>query len=729
MRKHGKYLWRLYGGANRRLAALLAALALLCAAVPLSGSALPGDAGVYTQSPDTEPVIFTGEVYTNEEDTTPVSEPEPEATPEQETEPALADCTLVHDRYPVTVRGLMPAGLSLIVRELSEAEAAAYLEAGVELVFAYDIMLLDPDGVEYQPDPDYPLTVTITPAAPVAAPVEVLHVSEDGATGETTIQVVADAAAPVGGAVAFEAEGFSIYIGTTPKTEVSYPAVIYYSNGFFYNSTTQNDTTRIVDESGTAISNMEALIRALGGNTTIYLQSQYNVSGTEDWSSDSDKEVKLYRGASGRMLTVPVNTVLNLELEINGNKESFSEVATTGIEVQGTMNIKSGAVVQNFSVSSNGGAIYVNNGTVVMSGGKICGNDAGATGGALLIRNGAFTMNGGEISGNTATGQGGGIRAEGSTVTISGGTFSGNAAADGADLSGCEYNNTDTTVYINGGSINVISGVTPKKDNTQTQDLRLFAITVAGHPNKSVQSISINDGVYSYNCTDVYTDSQSRLYIWLPEGSKVNTVAFTDSTVTITAPTPHVEIAFPSLKAGSMLTASMLDGTATNWEWKRGETTLSNSNTYTTTAADINQMLTVYGYTQDASYSASVTISTNTPTFTVTIPDNVQVNDTPTDFSISGTLYGLLTGQSVAVAVSSTNGWYMKCGEGDDAPKLAYTLKKQGGEALTNNTAATFDTNGTNSQSLVCSKTGSPIYSGVYTDTLTFTVSPNLCIT
>ncbi len=54
--------------------------------------------------------------------------------------PAPEETALLHAVYPVAVRGVMQAGLTLQVRELTEAEA--YIEADVSVLFAYDISLV-----------------------------------------------------------------------------------------------------------------------------------------------------------------------------------------------------------------------------------------------------------------------------------------------------------------------------------------------------------------------------------------------------------------------------------------------------------------------------------------------------------------------------------------------------------------------------------------------------------
>ena len=98
--------------------------------------------------------------------------------------------------------------------------------------------------------------------------------------------------------------------------------------------------------------------------------------------------------------------------------------------------------------ATNGGGVFVSDGTLTMEGGTISGNTASGNGAGVYVTNGFFTMNDGTVTNNTATVSGGGVAASSSTVTMNGGTISNNTGS------------TDTSVEGNGGGISVYSNST-----------------------------------------------------------------------------------------------------------------------------------------------------------------------------------------------------------------------------------------------------------------------------
>ena len=107
-----------------------------------------------------------------------------------------------------------------------------------------------------------------------------------------------------------------------------------------------------------------------------------------------------------------------------------------------------GEIVKCYS-ESDGGAVYLEDGNVEVSGTAIirsCYTGTDGKGGAICINktgalNPSFTMEGGELSRNVAGSFGGALHLEGGNVTISAGTISGNLVEDG-----------------NGGAISINSG-------------------------------------------------------------------------------------------------------------------------------------------------------------------------------------------------------------------------------------------------------------------------------
>ncbi len=109
----------------------------------------------------------------------------------------------------------------------------------------------------------------------------------------------------------------------------------------------------------------------------------------------------------------------------------------------------SGGEIAKCYSETDGGAVYLEDGTVEVSGSakiRSCYTGEGGKGGAICINktgtlSPSFTMTGGEISKNVAVTLGGAVHLEGGSVTISNGTISGNLVENG-----------------NGGAISINSG-------------------------------------------------------------------------------------------------------------------------------------------------------------------------------------------------------------------------------------------------------------------------------
>ena len=107
-------------------------------------------------------------------------------------------------------------------------------------------------------------------------------------------------------------------------------------------------------------------------------------------------------------------------------------------------------------VQPNGGAVYIEDGSVEMSGGTITGCTAG-NGGAYYVKGGTFTVSGtAVINGNTATkddngngGNGGGLFVEGGTVNFHNGRLTDNTALNGGGL----FLASGASMTFNGGII------------------------------------------------------------------------------------------------------------------------------------------------------------------------------------------------------------------------------------------------------------------------------------
>lgn len=122
--------------------------------------------------------------------------------------------------------------------------------------------------------------------------------------------------------------------------------------------------------------------------------------------------------------------------------------------------------------------------------------------------------------------------------------------------------------------------------------------------------------------------------------------------------------------------------------------------------------------------SGSVDITYEVPdSYIVTIPDSMTVG---ADANVSVSDVIIASGNLLTVSVSSeqyNDGW--KLINGDDT--VGYTLKMDGADIANNATVLTVKNGGTASQTLTTALSGTPIYSGSYTDTLTFSVSVAPC--
>ncbi|GAB6013479.1 beta strand repeat-containing protein [Viscerimonas tarda] len=153
------------------------------------------------------------------------------------------------------------------------------------------------------------------------------------------------------------------------------------------------------------------------------------------------------------------------------------------------------------STAGKGGAVYVDGGDFILSGGTISGNTAtvntgdvfgnGAGGGVWVGNGGTFVMSSGTISGNTAShtviygADGGGVYvASGGSFTMNGGTISSNNASSGANSYGGGVFVASGGVFTwNSGaaiSSNTVAGGSGSV-NLGTQVYKVDGGTVSGH--------------------------------------------------------------------------------------------------------------------------------------------------------------------------------------------------------------------------------------------------------
>ncbi|TET54930.1 MAG: hypothetical protein E3J64_01095, partial [Anaerolineales bacterium] len=103
-----------------------------------------------------------------------------------------------------------------------------------------------------------------------------------------------------------------------------------------------------------------------------------------------------------------------------------------GIYSLGTLLLVDTEIVSN--AADYGGGVYVDEGSVVLSGGQILGNTAADRGGGVFVDDGSATLSGAQVVSNTATNSGGGIYVDQGSATLSGGQIVSNTAVRGGGV-------------------------------------------------------------------------------------------------------------------------------------------------------------------------------------------------------------------------------------------------------------------------------------------------------
>lgn len=113
------------------------------------------------------------------------------------------------DETLVTISGALPLGAVASVSQVADETARTFVGAETQILYAYDIKIYV-GGVEWQPDKA--VQVIIAPAEPIQTPVAVTHIAEDKNTGNPIPARVGGGVTTDTGAVAFTADGFSVYL-------------------------------------------------------------------------------------------------------------------------------------------------------------------------------------------------------------------------------------------------------------------------------------------------------------------------------------------------------------------------------------------------------------------------------------------------------------------------------------------------------------------------------------
>ena len=211
------------------------------------------------------------------------------------------------------------------------------------------------------------------------------------------------------------------------------------------------------------------------------------------------------------------------------------------------------------ALAVTGGALTILDGA---SGGKVIGGNGngsantwrdGPVGGdGLFVNGGVVTISGGTLEGGVGGtqsmhtgGRGGyGIFVQSGMVSVSGSTFTGGAGGGGSS-SGAQ----GSAVVINGGSVSGNLSGTPT--NGSGTEVQLYTLTVnradgSALADTAVTALTATDKLgYTYGMTDVKTDANGKLYVYLPAGKTAVSVtaggvnysgSVTDSAATLLPP-------------------------------------------------------------------------------------------------------------------------------------------------------------------------------------------------
>ncbi len=201
-----------------------------------------------------------------------------------------------------------------------------------------------------------------------------------------------------------------------------------------------------------------------------------------------------------------------------------------GIYVDGGSLTMSGGAITGNTASINGGGVFVfNNGSFTMSGGTIEDNTAGNAGGGVFIYSGSLTMSGGTIYQNKVTGEqtggnGGGVYVyNDGSFSMSGGTLDNNSAKNAGGgvfintgsftMSGGTISNNNATangggVSLYGGGSFTMSGGTIEKNTTENAGGGIYVSS--GTFNLSDDG-AISDNTASSNGGGVYLNDEGSL--------------------------------------------------------------------------------------------------------------------------------------------------------------------------------------------------------------------------
>lgn len=140
--------------------------------------------------------------------------------------------------------------------------------------------------------------------------------------------------------------------------------------------------------------------------------------------------------------------------KVSGTIQNSNAISQGGVVYlkDGSVNINDGSILNNSS-GQNGGAVYVQGGTVNVTNGTLSENQSSQNGGAIYVDGGTVNISGGTLSSNIAKNNGGVVAVNNGKIVMSGGTLDSNTSESGSG--GALYVSSDTSDLV---SVKVFSG-------------------------------------------------------------------------------------------------------------------------------------------------------------------------------------------------------------------------------------------------------------------------------
>ena len=173
------------------------------------------------------------------------------------------------------------------------------------------------------------------------------------------------------------------------------------------------------------------------------------------------------------------------------------------------------------SGGGSGGSVTINGGTVTASGSYGAGIGGGSSGGSSNGSGGNVTINGGTVTASSSYGAGigGGLGGSGGNVTINGGTVTASSSY-GAGIGGDSSGGSAGTTVITGGSVNASIQDTPTNGFDNGGNTLSMAILTITSDSSVTEVVGLTiPGASYYGINDLYTDTDGKIYLWLPDNT------------------------------------------------------------------------------------------------------------------------------------------------------------------------------------------------------------------